>query len=55
LVGARKRTQLEDSLAAVDVRLTREELARIAEAVPAAEVAGTRYDERAMSMLDSEG
>jgi len=54
LVGARKRTQLEDSLAAVDVRLTREELERIAEAVPASEVAGTRYDERAMSMLDSE-
>jgi hypothetical protein len=29
-------------------------LARIEEAVPASEVAGTRYDERQMRTLDSE-
>jgi hypothetical protein len=29
-------------------------LARIEEAIPASAVAGTRYDERQMTMLDSE-
>ncbi len=54
LIGARTRTQLAESLGALDVTLSPEEIARIEEAVPASAVAGTRYDERQMRMLDSE-
>jgi aryl-alcohol dehydrogenase-like predicted oxidoreductase len=52
LIGARTRAQLRESLGALDVRLSTEEIARIESAVPP--VAGTRYDERQMRMLDSE-
>jgi len=54
VVGARTRTQLADALAALDIRLSQAELARIEEAVPASAVAGTRYDEHQMRTLDSE-
>lgn len=54
LIGARKRTQLEESLGALEVELSPADLARIEEAVPATAVAGTRYDEHQMRMLDSE-
>jgi aryl-alcohol dehydrogenase-like predicted oxidoreductase len=54
VIGARTRKQLEESLGALDVELSPEELARLEEAVPASEVAGTRYDEHQMRMLDSE-
>jgi aryl-alcohol dehydrogenase-like predicted oxidoreductase len=54
LVGARKRLQLAESLGALEVALTRDEVARIEAAVPASAVAGTRYDERQMQSLDSE-
>jgi len=54
VIGARTRAQLTESLGALEVRLTEEELRRIEEAVPASEVVGTRYDERQMRMLDSE-
>ena len=54
VIGARTRSQLEESLAALEVRLSPEELVRIEEAVPASQVAGTRYDERQMRVLDSE-
>jgi aryl-alcohol dehydrogenase-like predicted oxidoreductase len=54
VIGARTRKQLEESLGALDVELSPEELARVEEAVPASEVAGTRYDEHQMRMLDSE-
>jgi aryl-alcohol dehydrogenase-like predicted oxidoreductase len=54
LIGARKRSQLAESLGALEVTLTREEVARIEEAVPASAVAGTRYDEHQMRILDSE-
>ena len=46
--------ELAESLGALDVTLSPEEIARIEEAVPASAVAGTRYDERQMRMLDSE-
>ncbi|MDB4964440.1 MAG: Aldo/keto reductase [Myxococcales bacterium] len=52
VVGARTRAQLADSLAALEVRLTPEELTRIEAAMPAA--AGSRYDEHQMRALDSE-
>ncbi len=54
VIGARTRKQLAESLAAVRVKLTAAELTRIEESIPASAVAGTRYDERQMNMLDSE-
>jgi aryl-alcohol dehydrogenase-like predicted oxidoreductase len=54
LIGARTRTQLTESLGALQVTLTPAELARIEEAIPASAVAGSRYDEHQMRILDSE-
>jgi aryl-alcohol dehydrogenase-like predicted oxidoreductase len=54
VIGARTRTQLAESLGALRVTLSSADLARIEAAVPASGVAGTRYDERQMKMLDSE-
>jgi aryl-alcohol dehydrogenase-like predicted oxidoreductase len=54
LFGARNRTQLAEALGALQIRLSPEEVARIEKVVPAAEVAGARYDEHQMKVLDSE-
>jgi aryl-alcohol dehydrogenase-like predicted oxidoreductase len=54
VIGARTRAQLSESLGALNVELSAEELAEIEAAVPAEAVAGTRYDARQMKMLDSE-
>jgi aryl-alcohol dehydrogenase-like predicted oxidoreductase len=54
LIGARTRTQLAESLGALQVTLTAADLARVEEAIPASAVAGTRYDEHQMRILDSE-
>jgi len=54
LVGTRNRKRLADSLKALEVKLTAEELRLIEAAVPASAVAGTRYDSHGMAMLDSE-
>jgi aryl-alcohol dehydrogenase-like predicted oxidoreductase len=54
LVGARKRTQLEESLGAMAIQLTANDLARIEESIPRDAVAGSRYGEDQMRMLDSE-
>ena len=54
VIGARTRAQLAESLGALGSRLSPADLARIEAAVPASGVAGTRYDERQMQMLDSE-
>ena len=54
VVGARTRTQLAESLGALHVELSAEELAEIETLVPADAVAGTRYDAGQMQMLDSE-
>jgi aryl-alcohol dehydrogenase-like predicted oxidoreductase len=54
LPGARNRKQLEESLAALDVQLSAEELAQLESAVSSSEIAGTRYDAAQMKMLDSE-
>jgi aryl-alcohol dehydrogenase-like predicted oxidoreductase len=54
LMGARTRAQLEDSLRALDVVLSPSDCARIEEALPPSAVAGARYDERQMKILDSE-
>lgn len=54
VIGSRTRTQLAESLAALEVKLTPEEIAAIEAAIPPDAVAGTRYDEHHMRMLDSE-
>jgi pyridoxine 4-dehydrogenase len=45
---------LQEALAALEMELTADELARIEAAVPAEQVAGTRYDANQMAHLDSE-
>ena len=52
VIGARKRAQLIESLGALNLALTPDDLARIESAVPAA--AGDRYAPQQMAMLDSE-
>ncbi len=54
VIGARTRRQLDESLGALAIQLTPGELAEIEQAVPASEVAGTRYAAPQMQMLDSE-
>jgi aryl-alcohol dehydrogenase-like predicted oxidoreductase len=54
LVGARTRAQLSESLGGLEVHLSADEMARLEAAVPASAVAGTRYDEHQMRVLDSE-
>ncbi len=54
LVGARRRERLEESLGALDVKLTDVDLAAIERAVPPGAAAGERYAPAQMAMLDSE-
>ena len=54
LIGARTRARLAESLGALDVDLTGEDLDTIARAVPKDAAAGTRYAEAQMAHLDSE-
>ena len=54
VIGARKRSQLHESLGAAGVQLSPAEVSRIEEAIPADAVAGTRYGAEQMRMLDSE-
>jgi len=54
LIGARKRAQLSESLGALDVRLSSEDLAVIEKAVPKDAAAGGRYAEAQLAHLDSE-
>ena len=54
LLGARTRAQLADAIAAVEIRLSPDEVAALEAAVPASAVAGTRYAEAQMRHLDSE-
>jgi aryl-alcohol dehydrogenase-like predicted oxidoreductase len=54
VIGARTRAQLTESLGALAIELSTDELAAIEAAVPASAVAGSRYDEHQMRMLDSE-
>jgi aryl-alcohol dehydrogenase-like predicted oxidoreductase len=54
LVGARRRDRLAEALGAADLVLSPEEVAAVEAAVPAAAVAGSRYDSGQMAMLDSE-
>ena len=54
LIGARTRTRLTESLGALQVTLSPAEMAQIEAALPPAAIAGTRYDEHQMRVLDSE-
>jgi aryl-alcohol dehydrogenase-like predicted oxidoreductase len=54
LVGARRRDRLAESLGAVDLTLTAEELAAIERTVPAGAAAGGRYADALLADLDSE-
>jgi aryl-alcohol dehydrogenase-like predicted oxidoreductase len=54
VMGARTRAQLDESLGALRITLTSEQIARVEAAVPASEVAGSRYAEAQMQHLDSE-
>jgi len=54
LIGARRRNRLEESLKALDARLTAEDLAAIEAAMPETAAAGARYPAVQMAHLDSE-
>lgn len=54
VIGSRKVVQVEEALSALDLPLSAEEVAMLQAAVPAAEIAGSRYDPHQMAMLDSE-
>ena len=54
VIGARKRSQLAESLAATQIELSAADLQRIAAAVPSSTVAGDRYGQEQMRLLDSE-
>ena len=54
LIGAKRRAQLTEAQGALDVKLSREQLAALARALPSDAVAGQRYMAAQMSQLDSE-
>jgi aryl-alcohol dehydrogenase-like predicted oxidoreductase len=53
-IGARTRKQLAEALAALDIQLAPEDIIRIEGSIHESAIAGTRYDEHQMQMLDSE-
>jgi aryl-alcohol dehydrogenase-like predicted oxidoreductase len=54
LVGARRRDRLSESLKALDLRLSADDLAQIEQAIPKDAAAGERYPAPLMALLDSE-
>jgi aryl-alcohol dehydrogenase-like predicted oxidoreductase len=54
LVGTRRRDRLSESLQALEVRLSADDLARIEQAIPTGAAAGERYPRPLMALLDSE-
>jgi aryl-alcohol dehydrogenase-like predicted oxidoreductase len=54
LIGARRRDRLDESLGALDIALTTDELQAIEKAVPKDAAAGDRYPQTLMAHLDSE-
>ncbi len=53
-MGARTRKQLLEALSGLDVALSESEMAALEAAVPASQIAGSRYPAAAMATLDSE-
>jgi len=54
VIGARRRPQLDEALAALELGLTADDLAAIERAVPPGAAAGDRYNAQQMAVLDSE-
>jgi aryl-alcohol dehydrogenase-like predicted oxidoreductase len=54
LVGARRRNRLAEALGALDVKLSADDLAELAKAVPPGAAAGERYPAAALAHMDSE-
>jgi aryl-alcohol dehydrogenase-like predicted oxidoreductase len=54
VIGSRTRKQLEEALGALEVKLSPAQIKSIEDAIPAGNVAGTRYAEQQMAHLDSE-
>ncbi len=54
LIGARRRDQLDEALAGLEIALSGSELAAIDDAIPDGSVAGARYGPAQMADLDSE-
>jgi aryl-alcohol dehydrogenase-like predicted oxidoreductase len=54
LVGARTRERLDEALGALEIELEADDLAALQRAVPPGAVAGERYPEAQMAVLDSE-
>jgi aryl-alcohol dehydrogenase-like predicted oxidoreductase len=54
LVGTRRRERLAESLEALDLQLTADDVARIEQAIPKGTAAGERYPAPLMALLDSE-
>jgi aryl-alcohol dehydrogenase-like predicted oxidoreductase len=54
LVGTRRRESLSESLKALDLHLTADDVARIEQAIPKGTAAGERYPAPLMALLDSE-
>jgi aryl-alcohol dehydrogenase-like predicted oxidoreductase len=54
VLGMRTVKQVEEALGALEISLSEQECRLLEESVPAAEIAGTRYDKVAMTHLDSE-
>ena len=54
LVGARRRESLSESLKALDLQLTANDMAQIEQAIPKGTAAGERYPVPLMALLDSE-
>ena len=54
LIGTRRRESLAESLKALDLRLSADDVARIEQAIPKGTAAGERYPAPLMALLDSE-
>jgi aryl-alcohol dehydrogenase-like predicted oxidoreductase len=54
LVGARRRDRLAEALGALDVKLSADDLAKLAEALPPGAAKGERYPAAALAHMDSE-
>jgi aryl-alcohol dehydrogenase-like predicted oxidoreductase len=54
LIGTKRRDRLAETLGSLDLRLSPDVLASLEAAVPAGQVAGTRYETAQMAALDSE-
>lgn len=54
LVGARRRYRLTEALGALDVKLSADDLAKLAKALPPGAAAGERYPAAALAFMDSE-